>query len=167
MRIGIVSDSHGKTRRLRAALRLLAERDVDAVVHCGDVVSVECVEALGAFGRPAYVVLGNMDRRGQRLHDAAERAGVNFAWEVIEVPLGRRQYLVATHGDDPSVLAGLVAGEQFPYVCHGHTHRVRNERLGAVRVINPGALCHPRGHHPATVAVLDTEADSVETVEVR
>ncbi len=37
MRIGLLSDSHGKTRKLRTALELLAQHKVDAIVHCGDI----------------------------------------------------------------------------------------------------------------------------------
>ena len=167
MKIGIVSDCHGRTKRLRAALDLLAQRGVEAVVHCGDVMSVQCVEMLGLCGVPAYMVIGNMDRHPERLKDAAERSGVNFAWEVIEVPIGDEQFLVATHGHDEEVLDALLIGRQFPYVCHGHTHRPRNERAGAVRVINPGALCHPQGSSRPTFAVLDTDSDTVEVVQVR
>jgi len=166
MKIGIISDSHGRAKRLRAAIDLLARRGVEAVVHCGDVMSVECVEMLGLCGVPAYMVVGNMDRHPERLKDAAERGGVNFAWEVVEVPIGEEKYLVATHGHDADVLDTLLIGRQFPYVCHGHTHRARNERVGPVRVINPGALCHPKGSHRPTAAVLDTDCDTVEIVEV-
>ena len=52
-------------------------------------------------------------------------------------------------------------GGQFPYVCHGHTHRLRDDRIGDVRVINPGALNHPRNPRHPTIAVLDTATDTL------
>lgn len=166
MRIGIVSDSHGKVRRLRKALEALGERNVDAVVHCGDLGSADCVELLGQFGAQTYAVTGNMDRRLAPLQDAARRCGVKLASEVIEVPLGGGEYLVAAHGHDERTLGGLIADEQFPYVCCGHSHRFRDERHGKVRVINPGALVHPRSPRHPTAVVLDTETDTLERIDL-
>jgi predicted phosphodiesterase len=40
----------------------------------------------------------------------------------------------------------------------------RDQRIGKARVINPGALCHPRDPRYPTVAVLDTEADALEYI---
>ena len=163
MKIGIVSDSHGRTSRLRAAMAIFASHGVEAIVHCGDVGNPACIEQLAAAEADAYVVAGNMDRRVEDLAALAESLGVRFAWEVIEVPLGDGRCLVATHGHDVRVLGELVMDQQFPYVCHGHTHRRRDERHGKVRVINPGAL-----HAAAvpSVAVLDTDTDTLEHIIV-
>jgi putative phosphoesterase len=167
MKIGIVSDSHGKVKPLKAALDLLVDRGVETIVHCGDVGSVECVESLGATGVPTYLVPGNMDRNVEKLQAAADRCHVNFAGEVALVPIGAGRYLGATHGNDAAVLHELIAQKQFPYVCHGHTHRAGDERIGNVRVINPGALRHARNPRRPTAAVLDTDTDTLEYIKVR
>jgi hypothetical protein len=166
MKVGIVSDTHGKTKRLAAALEMLRQRGCEAVVHCGDVGSAECIEQLGRCGVGAYVVAGNMDKARVGLRAAARAAGVTFSPVTVEVALGDGEHLIATHGDRPRLTAELVAGQQFPYVCHGHTHRIRDERIGKVRVINPGALLGPRGARGPTLAVLDTDADTVEFLDV-
>ena len=166
MKIGIVSDSHGRQERLRAALSIFASRGVDAIVHCGDVGSPECIELLGTADASVYVVAGNMDRHVDRMVAAAARSGVRLAWEVIEVPLGEGRSLVATHGSDEQVLDELIAEGKFAYVCHGHTHRARDERCGDSRVINPGALHSPRRPGRPTVAVLDTDSDDLEQMDV-
>ena len=166
MIIGICSDSHGKAGRLEAALRTMAEHNAQAVVHCGDVGSLRCVQLLGACGRPAYLVPGNMDRRLDRLAEAAAECNVVFHGEVLTVPAGGRQ-LAVTHGHDESVLRELIGHQQFAYVCHGHTHAARDERIGATRVINPGALHHPRQPHHPTLAILDTDADTLQQVTIK
>ena len=166
MIIGIVSDSHGNLRRLEAALAAMAERNVQAIVHCGDIVDGESIRQLATAGVPAYVVAGNMDRHAAELQAAAQQCGVKFGWEVIEVPLDDGRYLVAMHGHDEKILGEMIAEQQFPYVCHGHTHRFRDEHIGGVRVINPGALRHARGHHGPTVAVLDTQTDTLERIAI-
>ncbi len=164
MRIGIVSDSHGKANRLRRALAELVARGAEAIVHCGDVGSAECIAALGEADAEAYVVPGNMDRRPQRLHEEAIRQGVHFSMDSILVPLGEGSYLAATHGNNASAVARLLALPSVRYLCHGHTHESRDERAGKTRIINPGALRHA---HPATVALLDTDTDTLDLIEVR
>ena len=167
MKIGIVSDSHGRCELLTAALGLFAQRGVDAIVHCGDVGSIASMRSLGAVDTAAYAVAGNMDRHIDQLAVVADECGVNFHWEVIEMPIGDGRYLVATHGHDHGILNELIAGRQFPYVCHGHTHRVQDERFGQVRVICPGALRTPRNPRHPTVAILDTDSDSLEFIAVQ
>jgi len=163
MNIGIVSDSHGKAKRLGRALTALEGRGADVVVHCGDVGSADCIRALGQSGLKAYAVAGNMDRDPERLAAVAAGEGVEFQWRTVEVSLGDGRFLVATHGHDSGLLAELLAGGQFPYVCHGHTHQRRDDRVGPVRVINPGALVH--ADPAASLALLDTEADTVSFIE--
>jgi len=159
MKIGIVSDSHGKVRRLAEAVELLRQRGAEAIVHCGDIGSPQCLEVLGRAGVPAYAVAGNMDRHLERLRQEASRSGVHFSDETVLVPLSDSRYLAATHGNQPQAIEALLAEGRFAYVCCGHTHRPRNERVGTTRIVNPGALHHA---HPRTVALLDTETDAVE-----
>jgi hypothetical protein len=146
------------------AMEVFRARGVETVVHCGDIGSVRCLELLAGAGTPAYAVAGNMDRHVEELEANANECGVQFAWEVVEVPIDGGRRLAATHGHDARVLGELIADGQFAFVCHGHTHLPRNERVGKTRVVNPGALHHA---HPYTVAVLDTASDTVEHVPVR
>ena len=166
MDIGIVSDSHGHKKRLKAAMAVFAKRRVDAIVHCGDLGSLACIGFLASGGVPAYSVAGNMDRHIPHLAAEAAKAGITFAWEMVEVPIGDGRYLAALHGDKTETMADLLHAQQFPYVCHGHTHRVRDERIGGVHVINPGAICYPRDSRHPTVAILSVETDQVEHVRL-
>jgi len=120
MRIGIVSDCHGDCRRLREALRVLRQRGAEAVVHCGDIGSTKCVRALGAAGVPAYLVLGNTDRRVAELQRAARDAGVRLEGETAELAVDGERRLAAAHGHDDAVLNELVLEGRFAYLCHGH-----------------------------------------------
>ena len=159
MKIGIISDSHGNVPALRWALDELLGRGAEAIVHCGDLGSAECLALLGAADVDAYAVAGNMDLAPRSLADQASRCGVRFAADSVVVPLGEGKYLAATHGNKPQVLQQLIDGGDFPYVCCGHTHEAADERTGPVRVINPGPL--DRASQP-TAALLDTAADTVE-----
>ena len=163
MRIGIVSDTHGDTKGLSHALEIFSHHQVQAVVHCGDVGTIQCLRLLADAAPNVYVVTGNTDRHIDQLAEEAGSLGINFAWEAVQVPLGEGKALVATHGHDDKLLGELIADRQFDYVCHGHSHKIRDERVNGVRVINPGALHRARVH---TVAVLDTATDVLEHVVV-
>lgn len=163
MKVGIISDTHGQIDRLHRAIDLLTAQGADTLVHCGDLGGDDCLRALGHSGKPAYAVCGNVDRQLPHLMDLAAEVGVEMHWEVIEVPLGDGRYLVATHGHDAQLVSELLAGRQFPYVCHGHSHQRRDERVGGVHVINPGALHRAKS---LSVALLDTAKDKVEFLAV-
>jgi putative phosphoesterase len=164
LKIGILSDSHGHLERLAAAVAALQTAGAEAIVHCGDVGSLECLEALAVATTPCYVVTGNIDRHYVKaLAEAAAGHGLCFHEQVITVPLGDGRTLAAVHGHDEALLKQLVAGGQYAYVCHGHTHKVADTRADHVRIINPGAL---HNCHPYTVAVLNTDTDALQVIPV-
>jgi len=174
MKIGIVSDTHGRVDLLRLALDAFAGRGVQAVVHCGDIDSRACLEALAELGVPAYAVGGNMDTPDHDNPDAGlsstAAAGVTFAWESLTFPTAEG-FVAVTHGHLPDVFAKLVNNPANKFVLHGHTHSQRDEhfdRRGAdpVHVINPGALSRPRHPTHPTVATLDTERHVVEFIDM-
>jgi uncharacterized protein len=163
MKIGLVSDTHGNTARLRAALAQLCAQGAQAVVHCGDIGSLECLRLLGSCGLAAYAVAGNMDRHLPHLAQVAASGGVTFSPRTVEVPLGDGRYLIATHGDDYHLVEELASGGQFPYICLGHAHRRGDTRIGQVRIINPGALHRA---DPPSFAILDTDTDTLTFLEL-
>ncbi len=166
MRIGIVSDTHGNAVRLQWALEALHAERAEALVHCGDLGHLRLLDLLAGAGVPIWLAAGNMDRDLDALGKRASAVSIAFHPRTIELPFADGRYLVATHGDRQAALEELIAGGQFPYVCHGHTHRMRDDRIGACRVINPGALHQPRGGHPPTAALLDTDADELRFLEI-
>ncbi len=166
MIIGLISDSHGNIRKLASALEMLAKKQVQAIVHCGDICCLESVKLLGSQDIPTWLVAGNMDHPLVELQKLAEASNVVFSYKTVEMPLDEGEYLVATHGNDEKLLHDLIGGRQFPYVCHGHTHRIGNQQLGKTRVICPGALKGPRHPRFATAAVLDTAQEKVEFYDI-
>jgi len=166
MLIGLLSDSHANAQRLNDAVTHLVELGAEVLVHCGDIIRRDHVAILARAGAAAYLVAGNMDRHVGRLAEEARKCGVTFSRDFIDVPLTDGQHLIATHGHNGRMLAEFVAGGEFPYVCHGHTHRAEDRTDGQVRVICPGALSHPRHPKHPTAAVLDTETDTLRFLEV-
>ena len=163
MIIGILSDTHGDAECLAKAMEVFEHHQVQKIVHCGDVGSLQCLRLLSRAAADVYVVAGNTDRHVDELADEAGLLGINFGWEVIGVPIDDGRSLVATHGHDEKLLGELIADRQFPYVCHGHSHRIRDDHVGGVHIINPGALHRAKVH---TVAILDTKTDVLEHIIV-
>ena len=59
MKVGVLSDTHGRFDRVRDALSLFDSAGVEAVFHCGDVGGIEVLEQF--VGRRFWFVWGNMD----------------------------------------------------------------------------------------------------------
>jgi uncharacterized protein len=160
MRIGIVSDTHNRYRTVERALELLRQREIGTVLHCGDIEDPFTVDLFR--GLTAHFVFGNNDHAQTSLRQAMRSAGVTLHEPYGTLELAGRQ-LAFVHGDDQRLLHDLERATVFDYVFHGHTHQVRDERVGRTRVINPGALHRAR---PKTFAVLDLVSGELETVVV-
>lgn len=160
MIVGICSDSHGHSHRLSAVMDHFGRAEVEAIVHCGDLCEPDDIELLSAGPAAVYLAAGNMDRNViEELTAAADRLGVTFAADFITVDLGSGKHLAVTHGHRLELLEELVAGGQFAYVCHGHSHRTRDDRIGPTRILNPGALYNPKSGPLPTALLLDIAAD--------
>lgn len=161
-RIGLLSDTHGHAATARRAVALLVSQQVDLMLHLGDVGSTAVLDALvvaapgSASPLPVRVVFGNSDPDREELASHARAIGI-----VVDDPTGTvdldGQQLVFTHGDVSGVINDAI-DRGVRYICHGHTHRVIDDRVRRSRIINPGALYRaPK----LTVAVLDTDADKL------
>lgn len=158
MLIGVLSDSHGRVETTRRAVGLLLGRGVDLLLHLGDIGSEGVIDEL--VGYPARIVLGNCDDE-RALGRYAALMGVK-----PDHPAGRLEIdgktIIFTHGHLPGVLDDAVR-EGADYVLHGHTHEVRDQRIGRTRVVNPGALFRADRY---TAAVLDPATDGLEIIQV-
>jgi len=159
MRIGILSDSHGRADTTRLAVKALQVRGVTLLLHLGDIGGEEVIDEL--VGCNARVVFGNCDWDIAGLTRHAQCMGlfVDHPMGLVEAD-GKR--IAFTHGHLPQLMDQAIA-QRVDYLLHGHTHELRDERMGRVRIINPGALCRASRY---TAAVLDPAADVLEIVEV-
>lgn len=166
MRLGILADTHGDTRRTAAAVRLLRQVGAEALVHCGDIGGAGVIDELA--GRTAWLVYGNTDYPDGRLEQYAASLGVQLVPQApARLELDGR-VILAFHGCEPEyeqLLAatarrggGRPSSDHVEYVLHGHTHVARDVRIGGRRFVNPGALHRAAVH---TVATLDLATDAV------
>jgi putative phosphoesterase len=156
MKLGIVADTHDDLAVAQQAVDTFEEADVDAVIHCGDVVApFTAREFDGDF--EFFAVRGNNDGEWA-LADAIEDVGT-WLGEFGEFDLAGESIAVY-HGTSGGIVGALVDSGNYDYVLHGHTHERREMARNDTSIINPGGIptTAEGGPRPAAV-VLDLETD--------
>jgi len=130
LRIAVISDTHD---RLPDQV-LEAIRSADEIWHLGDVTSEEIVKRLAALGPRLRVVRGNCDENSDwPLEETVDLSSIRF--RLIHIP-------------------PKVTPEGIDVLLHGHTHVPRDEKLGGVRFLNPGAVARANKGAPPSYAWL-------------
>jgi uncharacterized protein len=160
MRIAVLSDTHGKPAPTKAALEQIRQQNVDAILHCGDIGSVELIELFADW--PTHFVFGNVDEDRQAFQRAIEAAGQHSHGTFGDLTLAGTR-IAFLHGDDGPRLRETIASGTWNLVCHGHTHRKETRQEGSTIVLNPGALYRAS---PRTFAFVDLPALQIEFREV-
>lgn len=139
-KILVLSDTHGKTDRIKKLQPLFNE--CDCVFHLGDYYS-DMNEFREQLGNKLYAVKGNCDFGGQPLF--VEAFGVK---------------IMAVHGNkygvknSLSLLLATALEEKCDLVLYGHTHLEKVETFSGLTVVNPGAVS---GFFGGTYAVVEIE----------
>jgi putative phosphoesterase len=160
MQIAVLSDTHGRVATASRVLEEVRRRGVGVVLHCGDVDEPVTVRAFDGF--EAHFVFGNCDADRDGIRRAVAAIGGTLHEDFGH--LERESVRIAfVHGDDTELLHDLERAGCYDFVFYGHTHVRAEHRVGATRVINPGALYRAK---VKTFAVLDLATRAVESVVV-
>ena len=139
MLIGVISDTHGLLR----PEALAALRDVEHILHAGDVGDIAILDALRKIA-PVTAIRGNVD--------VAEPCAELPATDVVELA-GQLFYLVHSLNDlDINPKAAGVA-----MVVSGHSHKAKIEAKDGVIYFNPGSAGPRRFSLPVTVGFVTVE----------
>src|SRR5439155_8593093 len=138
---------------------LLAD-DVELILHCGDIESVETVQLFKAL--PTSFVFGNWDKDRAKLASAIRDAGGTFhdSFGAIELA-GKR--IAWCHSHERHQFRQLEHSDFFDYLFYGHTHVREQHRTGRTLVANPGALFRA---NPRTCIVLDVKTGEIKPIIV-
>lgn len=131
MRILVLSDSHGSTANVRAAI--MREQSSEIIIHLGDGAEdiLMCSEAVGA--RRVIQLKGNVD------------SVLSGAVEKFSAPINGVN-VFACHGDRYAVRSGtalledIAASEKAGIVLFGHTHIPYYNYTSERYIINPGSI---------------------------
>lgn len=142
--VGIISDTHGTLRR--EAIRAL--RDVDEILHAGDVGGAEIVERLERIA-PLSVVAGNMDPAGSWPYERQETIAshrILLTHDIGQIGYPSLDFLARAKMDEISV------------VVFGHSHQPADYTLEGIRFVNPGSAGPSRGGAPTVGRMTFTDA---------
>ncbi len=134
MRIGVLSDTHLKfpTEEFKRFIKTTF-RNVDMIVHAGDMVSVEVYEFLSSFNLKA--VRGNMDE-----FDLKSLLPEKLTFEVEGLRFGLIHGQGAPFGIEEVVLKEF---ENVDVIIFGHSHVPKISKKGGVQLFNPGSYRKP------------------------
>ena len=147
MRIGVISDTHGKLHPRVFEIF----KDVDHILHAGDIGSEDILVELGAIA-PVTAVAGNID--GFRCGDAGEEArvflgGLHFyLTHVLDRPANPRREVLAALAKAPADV-----------VVFGHSHLPHDERRDGIWYFNPASAGPRRFDYPAAVGMFEKGRD--------
>ena len=171
MKICILSDSHDNWEPLQQAVVQAKEEGVEAIVHCGDVVSANTLRALFKFELPIHAIHGNNTGDIPMLSRISHRPDnpLHYYGQDAILDLGGRRSFVVHY---PHYAEGLVLTGDWDLVCCGHDHilniqQVTNIKGGSSWLVNPGTVAGLAGQ-PATWVLGDLERMRFEprTVEL-
>jgi uncharacterized protein len=157
--VGIISDSHDNMITLQKAVDLFKQRNVDMVIHAGDLVAPFTAKILKQLECPLVIVFGNNDGELFGLKNV-------FEGQIFQPPHQFRvngKKVLLLH--DPILLNELQYSDLFDVIIYGHLHRV-DIRNGKPLIINPGESCGWL-YGKATVAIWNAETDDVEVIELK
>lgn len=136
-KIGIISDTHGTL--YQSALDAL--RDVDCILHAGDIGSPQVFQALQEVA-PTHAVRGNTDGGAW-----CKSLPPSDMLEIDHVTIYLLHDLLTLDLDPQS------AGIQV--VVHGHTHKPGNKNQDGVLYFNPGSASQSRHGEPLSVGRIE------------
>ncbi len=159
MRIAILSDTHSRHATVEIALRMIDERGVELILHCGD---IEDADTVWLFPGNTHFVFGNCDSERISLRQAIHGIGGTLHEPFGEMELDGNR-IAFIHSDDKKLFEKLETSGQFDFLFYGHSHMAKEHKTGPTRVINPGALHRAR---PKTFAILDLERGEVDSISL-
>lgn len=161
MKIGIVSDTHDNLGLAEKAVEFFEEKEIEKVVHCGDIIAPFSAEIFdGNFD--FHAVKGNNDGEWN-LKQTIEEFG-SFYNNIAELEFDGESIAVY-HGTEEEIVEGLVS-KQYDYVFRGHTHKRKVEDHGRTVEINPGGIQLPSQEEGFSVALLDTETGDIDFEQI-
>jgi putative phosphoesterase len=138
MKIAVLSDTHADANQVERVVSRLQKhlQGVDQILHAGDIVCKELLDALGTFA-PVQAVVGNMDPAEIRnnlpesrvLQLAGHSIGLVHGWGAPgDLPRRVVEHFIGTAGKP-----------EVEMVVFGHSHQPYNEKRSGVLLLNPGS----------------------------
>ncbi len=159
--VGILSDSHDNMPAIRAAVKLFNERQVDLVIHAGDLVSPFTAKEIKKLNCPYKIILGNNDGEILGLFRVYEG---NVFQPPYQLKVNDKKVLVL---HDPILLNSLKKIKVFDLIIYGHDHQANvTESPAGQLIVNPGECCGWLSGK-RSIAIWRLADNNVESIELQ
>ena len=165
MKIGIMSDTHDYLPNIRKAIEIFNEEGAEAVIHCGDFVSLFVIKEFENLNANIIATYGNNDGERCKLKEWLKNINEdNIIDDFVSVELDGLRFFI-THGHHQSIVDMAIKSGLYDVVVYGHTHDMVIEEVDDILVINPGECCgYLTGNQ--TVVILDTEKKAYKDINL-
>lgn len=144
-KIGILSDTHTKTKRAQKAIEQLVREGAQYLIHAGDIVELEILKLMEETALPYVAVLGNNDAH---LINYKER--FNLVREPHYFTIGTTHFKL--------MHLPFYFSADADVVIYGHTHEFYAAYTGKSLFLNPGEVC-ARNKNISECALLEITED--------
>ena len=162
MKIGLIADTHDNLEAIDKAIEVLNEKNVEHVLHAGDLISPFSAVKFGDLEADLHYVWGNND--GDRMAVISKFEDLDlgtygdfgsFRFDGVRIAL--------LHGVNEGIVEALAESKKYDVVVRGHTHerKVKKDPF----VVNPGTVSGYVSDEK-TMGILDTEDMGIEIVEL-
>lgn len=136
MLVGVVSDTHNNHKNIDQIVSLFNKKNVQLVVHTGDITNSDSLEKFSELNCQMYGVFGNNDRNEEGLVEVISRNSFNFQNPPYKICKHNRT--IAIFHEPDSVEEYILDNKGIDIILHGHTHRYREEFINQTLIFNPG-----------------------------
>lgn len=168
MLLAVISDTHDHKDNILKAVSIMNERNVSALIHCGDYVSPFTKRWFDNLDDKIknnfYGVYGNNDGERVMLSKILGKICDIVGLELVKDFGGL--IVFAAHMPTPDTIEALAKSGSYDIILTGHTHQVVNKKYdNGVLVVNPGEACGYLSGK-ATFAIIDTIKKEAEIIEL-
>jgi len=163
MKIAVLSDIHDNIWNLEKVLNKLKDKEIKAIIFCGDFCAPFTFIKLAKFGIPIYAVFGNVDGAHQEIIEQANKNYKNVKLDkyLLEIELDDRK-IAFCHID--KFAKGLASTKKYDAVFYGHTHKTGVEKIGKTLLANPGEIHGLKGE--CSFGIYDTETNEIKIIKI-
>lgn len=168
MKLAVISDTHDHKDNILKAVSIMNERNVDALIHCGDYVAPFVKRWFDGLNdnikENFFGVFGNND--GERVFLVKNLGQIcDIVGMEINKDFGGKN-IYAAHMPTQNTIDAIAKSGQYDIILTGHTHNMVNKKYeNGVLVVNPGEACgYLTGR--STFAIIDTDKMKAEIIEL-
>ena len=139
MKLGIITDTHDNKPAIVKAISIFNDRQVDLVVHAGDMIAPFSAALFAELKAPLKFHFGNNDGEIILLRKMLLDIGAEVYKYDFEFELGGRKILVQ---HEPTNLEVIAESNKYHLIIYGHTHEPDKRIVGnRTLILNPGEAC--------------------------